>query len=98
MTSLDALKLFVPLASCGGGSGTGASAAYERDEEDVGQRAPEPAALDEVDVEDVAFAREVAGGCGVGLEGLRDWGVGAEVVGRLEGWAEVGEGGAEEEG
>lgn len=63
----------------------GASAGHERDEHEEGQGTPEPAAFDKVDVEDVALLGEV-GGCEVlGLEGLFEHVVGAEVVGGAEG-------------
>jgi len=86
----------------GVGTGTiwvwgGTAAGDEGAEEEEGEGAPEPAALDEEDVEDVAFAGEVGGRGVVGLEGLRDGTVDAVVVGRAQGWGEVGEGGAEEE-
>ena len=73
------------------------TASDERAEKEKGERAPEPAALDEEDIEDVAFARKVRGRGVVGLEGLRDRTVDAVVVRRAQGRGEVGEGGAEEE-
>lgn len=57
------------------------------------ERDPEPGYLDEEDVEEVAFAREVAGRVGRGVR-LRDGVVG----GVARGGVEDGEEGAEEEG
>lgn len=65
----------------------------EHQEEDKRERDPEPGDLDEEDVEEVAFAREVAGRGGGGVR-LRDGVVG----GAAGGGVEEGEEGAEEEG
>lgn len=54
-----------------------ASSGDEDDEQEEREGAPEPAALDEVDVEDVAFLSEVGGGEGLRLEGLLEDVVGA---------------------
>ena len=64
---------------------------YQKHEE--GERDPEPGYFYEEDVEEVAFAREVAGGLGGGV-GLREGVVGGVAGGGVE----DGEEGAEEEG
>ncbi len=65
----------------------------EEQEEEEGDRDPEPGDLDEEDVEEVAFERKVVGGGGGGVR-LRD-GVVRGAAGR---GVEEGEEGAEEEG
>ena len=56
------------------------------DEEEEGERGPEPADFYEVEVEDVLFAREV-GGREVWWKGLLAWGV----EGVVDVWRQVGE-------